>query len=322
MRNDGLGLVARTPGPQDPAPHRPGPRGSRRLRAAARPHHPPRPRSARARRRARRPRRLPRPQPPRLPGDAVRGGPAGRGLRPPQHPPRRPGDRLPARPTPAPGPRLRPARSQRAGRRTAGACGRRPDRTSRSASGVRAGARPQASAETDRRTVAPDDDLHDHVHLGDHRAPQGRDAHPRQPDLERDQHPGRQRPDRRRGDAGVRPAVPHGRPQHAHPAGPSQGRHLRPGRVPSTPTRTLDLVERHRVTFMFGVPTMYRPDRPSLRAGRTADLSSVRILTCGGAPGVEPAHRCVRGARPDLPPGLRHDRGVARHVCSWTPSTP
>lgn len=50
---------------------------------------------------------------------------------------------------------------------------------------------------------------------------------------------------------------------------------------------TLDLVERHRVTLMFGVPTTYWQVLRSPRfAG--ADLSSVRILTCGGAP-VPPA---------------------------------
>ncbi|MHB9758831.1 o-succinylbenzoate--CoA ligase [Streptomyces sp. BYX5S] len=49
------------------------------------------------------------------------------------------------------------------------------------------------------------------------------------------------------------------------------------------PTETLDLIPRHGITFMFGVPTMFdlltrRPEWP------TADLSSLRLLTCGGAP--------------------------------------
>ncbi|MGW3173401.1 o-succinylbenzoate--CoA ligase [Streptomyces sp. NPDC001153] len=49
------------------------------------------------------------------------------------------------------------------------------------------------------------------------------------------------------------------------------------------PETTLDLVERHRITFMFGVPTMFdqvarHPRWPD------ADLSSLRILTCGGSP--------------------------------------
>ncbi len=50
---------------------------------------------------------------------------------------------------------------------------------------------------------------------------------------------------------------------------------------------TLDLVKRHRVTLMFGVPTMYWQVLRSPR-WEGADLSSVRILTCGGAP-VPPA---------------------------------
>ncbi|MFE9021464.1 long-chain fatty acid--CoA ligase [Streptomyces sp. NPDC007808] len=49
------------------------------------------------------------------------------------------------------------------------------------------------------------------------------------------------------------------------------------------PDATFDLIERHRITFMFGVPTMFdqvarHPRWP------TADLSSLRILTCGGSP--------------------------------------
>ncbi|MEV7691012.1 acyl-CoA synthetase [Streptomyces bungoensis] len=49
------------------------------------------------------------------------------------------------------------------------------------------------------------------------------------------------------------------------------------------PAATLDLVERHRITFMFGVPTMFdQVARHPSWAG--ADLSSLRILTCGGSP--------------------------------------
>ncbi|MFF7985820.1 long-chain fatty acid--CoA ligase [Streptomyces sp. NPDC007901] len=49
------------------------------------------------------------------------------------------------------------------------------------------------------------------------------------------------------------------------------------------PAVTLDLIEQHRITFMFGVPTMFEqvarhPRWPG------ADLSSLRILTCGGSP--------------------------------------
>ncbi|MFI8189310.1 long-chain fatty acid--CoA ligase [Streptomyces sp. NPDC085946] len=49
------------------------------------------------------------------------------------------------------------------------------------------------------------------------------------------------------------------------------------------PADTLDLIQRHRITFMFGVPTMF--DRMARQPGwAAADLSSLRILTCGGSP--------------------------------------
>ncbi|MFD7977989.1 long-chain fatty acid--CoA ligase [Streptomyces sp. NPDC059071] len=49
------------------------------------------------------------------------------------------------------------------------------------------------------------------------------------------------------------------------------------------PGGTLDLVERHGVTFMFGVPTMFDQVARHPRWA-TADLSGLRLLTCGGAP--------------------------------------
>jgi fatty-acyl-CoA synthase len=49
------------------------------------------------------------------------------------------------------------------------------------------------------------------------------------------------------------------------------------------PSATFDLIEQHRITFMFGVPTMFdQVARHERWAG--ADLSSLRILTCGGSP--------------------------------------
>ncbi|XRQ14600.1 acyl-CoA synthetase [Actinomadura welshii] len=49
------------------------------------------------------------------------------------------------------------------------------------------------------------------------------------------------------------------------------------------PAATLDMIAGHRVTFMFGVPTMFQ--RVAAEPGWAgADLSSLRILTCGGAP--------------------------------------
>ncbi|MEU9060898.1 long-chain fatty acid--CoA ligase [Streptomyces sp. NPDC048430] len=49
------------------------------------------------------------------------------------------------------------------------------------------------------------------------------------------------------------------------------------------PGGTLDLIERHKVTFMFGVPTMFDQVARHPRWAE-ADLSSLRILTCGGSP--------------------------------------
>ncbi|MFD8207861.1 long-chain fatty acid--CoA ligase [Streptomyces sp. NPDC059695] len=49
------------------------------------------------------------------------------------------------------------------------------------------------------------------------------------------------------------------------------------------PDRTLRLIERHRVTGMFGVPTMY--DAMAAAPGwAEADLTGLRSLLCGGAP--------------------------------------
>ncbi|WP_181805485.1 acyl-CoA synthetase [Streptomyces shenzhenensis] len=49
------------------------------------------------------------------------------------------------------------------------------------------------------------------------------------------------------------------------------------------PATTLDLIEQHRITFMFGVPTMFEQVARHPR-WPDADLSSLRILTCGGSP--------------------------------------
>ncbi|MCT9106877.1 long-chain fatty acid--CoA ligase [Streptomyces mirabilis] len=49
------------------------------------------------------------------------------------------------------------------------------------------------------------------------------------------------------------------------------------------PAATLDLIARHRITFMFGVPTMFDQVARHPRWA-DADLSSLRILTCGGSP--------------------------------------
>ncbi len=49
------------------------------------------------------------------------------------------------------------------------------------------------------------------------------------------------------------------------------------------PSAVLDAIEKERVTWMFGVPTMY--DNLSAHEGwERADLSSLRLLLCGGSP--------------------------------------
>ncbi|WP_199547863.1 long-chain fatty acid--CoA ligase [Streptomyces sp. N35] len=50
-----------------------------------------------------------------------------------------------------------------------------------------------------------------------------------------------------------------------------------------TPDSTFELIERHRVTFMFGVPTMFNELARSPK-WPAADLTSLRLLTCGGSP--------------------------------------
>jgi fatty-acyl-CoA synthase len=49
------------------------------------------------------------------------------------------------------------------------------------------------------------------------------------------------------------------------------------------PSQVLELIEQHRVTVMFGVPSMFNA-LAQVPAFATADLSSLRRLLCGGAP--------------------------------------
>ncbi|MFB7493650.1 o-succinylbenzoate--CoA ligase [Streptomyces sp. NPDC056161] len=60
-----------------------------------------------------------------------------------------------------------------------------------------------------------------------------------------------------------------------------------------SPARTLDLVERFRVTVMFGVPAMFQEVVAEPRFA-DADLSSLRMLLCGGAPVPEPLIRAYQ----------------------------
>src|SRR4029079_12788588 len=49
------------------------------------------------------------------------------------------------------------------------------------------------------------------------------------------------------------------------------------------PARSFDLIADHGITLVFGVPAMFQQIALSPRWA-TADLSSLRILHCGGAP--------------------------------------
>jgi fatty-acyl-CoA synthase len=59
------------------------------------------------------------------------------------------------------------------------------------------------------------------------------------------------------------------------------------------PAAALALIEKHRVTAMFGVPAMFL-FMSQVAAFDTTDLSSVRVLICGGAPVPEPLIRRYR----------------------------
>ncbi len=169
---------------------------------------------------------------------------------------------------------------------------------------------------TSRRARRP---LHDHVHVRDDRAGQGRDAHPRQHHLERDQRPHRPRPGRLRGGARVGAAVPHRRAQHAHAAGPAQGRDVRarpsvrPGRDARPDRGAADHVH---VRGADDVPA----GRPRAGLGRRRPLLAAHP-DVRRRPRPAVPDRDLPGAGPDVPAGLRHDRGRSRRALS-TPSTP
>jgi fatty-acyl-CoA synthase len=59
------------------------------------------------------------------------------------------------------------------------------------------------------------------------------------------------------------------------------------------PDASLDLIERHRVTFMFGVPSMFQAIAAA-PGWASADLSSVRSMICGGAPVPESLTRAYQ----------------------------
>lgn len=68
------------------------------------------------------------------------------------------------------------------------------------------------------------------------------------------------------------------------------------------PDGTYDLIEVHRISFMFGVPTMFRALAASPRWA-DADLSSLRLLHCGGAPMPDGLVRTYRERGLDLVQG-------------------
>ena len=62
------------------------------------------------------------------------------------------------------------------------------------------------------------------------------------------------------------------------------------------PARALDLIAQHRVTYLFGVPTMFLA-MARAPGWAEADLSSVRSAICGGAPVPEAVIAAVPGTR-------------------------
>ena len=249
--------MARTPSPQDPAPHRPDLRRQRvtygelherlpasrtRCAPAASAAATGSPTSARTT---------------GVPGDAVRDRHPG-GLRPAQHPAGRARARLPARRLGAgAGPRPAHAGPSRAP-------GNADVRTYVEAGAVRGPARGRADEPSTSRSP-PTTSASSCTPRGPPAGPRARCSptatSPGTPSTSSSTStsPPTSRP-------GQRPAVPHGRAEHAT-CRPAQGRHLRPGRA-FDPAATFDLIEQHRMTFMFGVPTMF--DLVTrLRGGRT-----------------------------------------------------
>ena len=60
------------------------------------------------------------------------------------------------------------------------------------------------------------------------------------------------------------------------------------------PTAVLDSIERHRCTYMTGVPAMYQMLLQELAAAPGRDLSSLRFVNCGSAPAPPELLRAIR----------------------------
>ena len=304
--------LARPPGADEPgdggAEHRA--RGAH-LRRARRPGRAHRGAAPRARRLRRRPGRLPRTQQHRHLGLLLRDGPRRRDLRLAQHPAGRTRDRLHARRQRQPRARPRTGVRRARDRGRPGRARRRPRAARRGPPALQpVGGRGRVAARGPDRRAGPGRARRpgaDPLHVGDHRPPQGRRAHPRQPHLEHGEpaRPHRRAEHRRR--AVRRTALPRHRAGPGLDADPAQGRHRR--------RRTQ--VRRRRLP---------RADRPPpchlLLRGADHAADDVRAPRLGvGGPVVAPLrdlrrladHRGRRPgvARPRRRPaaGLRDDRG-------------
>ncbi len=124
--------------------------------------------------------------------------------------------------------------------------------------------------------------MHDDVHVRDDRAAQGCRPHPPEHRVELSERPRRRGPSQRRGHPGDGADVPHCGAQHDLPADAAER-----GSAPDRAEVRRGVGHRHhraqRVTLLFGVPTMFAALAESTRWA-TADLSSLRLLLCGGAP--------------------------------------
>jgi fatty-acyl-CoA synthase len=86
------------------------------------------------------------------------------------------------------------------------------------------------------------------------------------------------------------------------------------------PARALGLIAEHRVTWMFGVPAMFS-SMTRVPEWDGADLSSVRILMCGGAPVPETLIRAYQERRLTFAQGYGLTE-TSPGDCSCAPANP
>ena len=81
-----------------------------------------------------------------------------------------------------------------------------------------------------------------------------------------------------------------------------------------------ELVARHRITCLFGVPAMYEmlADEPGWDQGGPVEPAAI---CCAAARRSRPARSGATWTGAGVHPGLRHDRGRARASCCWTAAT-